>query len=209
MKNKTVKKGLVFGIIIIFIGMGIVPTTAIFQEDTIEVNKDVEVTNAQNNNCSNSLGEMEVFWDRGWIVPWTFIYPVPLYTDYYFPEQNGILIANFSVNCTTYSRSPDMIIPRCSFFSVIIHDGRNRWYRVLENGYKRIWVRSVDMFTPSFCMELENVSIPLNGKDNRTLYVELICGGHPFNPFIFEFPFFSFRDATLIVAHPPEEEASG
>ena len=198
-KNILVRKGLVFGIAIIFIGMGIVPTTAIFQEDIIEINNGVEVTNTQNNNCSNSLGEMEVFWNRFWIVPWTFIYPVPLYTNYYFPEQNGNLIANFSANCTTYSLSPDIIIPRCSFFRVIIRDGPNRWSRILENGHKITYIKNVDPHTPSFCMELENISIPLNGKENRTLYVELICGGHPFN---FEIPIIPFKESTLIVVQP-------
>lgn len=202
MNRNLCKKGTVVGIVIIFIGMGIVPTAAIFQEDIIEVNNGVEVTNTQNNNRSNSLGEMEAFWDRGWITPWKFSYPVPLYTNYYFPEQNGNLIANFSVNCTTYALSPYITIPRCSFFIVIIHDGRTRWHRVLETGYKIIWIRDVDPYTPSFCMELENVSIPLNGKENRALYVELICGGHPFNPLILESPFFSKKDGVLIVVQP-------
>lgn len=205
MKKKSVRKGLVFGIAIIFIGMGIVPTTAIFQEDIIEVNNGVEVTNTQNNNYSNSLGKMEVIWDEGlivpWggIVPWTFIYPVHLYTNYSFPEQNGNLIANFSINCTTYATTPDIIMPRCSFFRVVIHDGRSRLHKILENGYKTIWIRDVDIDAHDFCMELENISIPLNREDNRTLYVELICGGHPFNPLFLEFPFFAKKDGTLIV----------
>ena len=205
MRKDVFRKGIVFGIVIIFIGMGIVPTAAIFQEDIIEVNNGVEVTNTQNNNCSNSLGEMEVFWNRFWIVPWTFIYPVPLYTNYSFPEQNGNLIANFSVNCTTYALSSAIIIPRCSFFKVVIYNGRSGWHKIL--GEKIMWIRDVDIGTPDFCMELENISIPMNGEDNRTLYVELICGGHPFNPLIFEYPFFAKKDGTLIVVQP-EEEAS-
>jgi hypothetical protein len=39
-----------------------------------------------------------------------------------------------------------------------------------------------------------------DGGENRTLYVELICGGHPFNSLSLEFPFFSKKDGTLIFA---------
>ena len=143
---------------------------------------------------------MEAIWDLGWPVPARYIYPVPLHTNYSFPEQNGNLIANFSVNCTTYALSPDIIIPRCSFFEVIIHNGQSRWQRVI--GKKLMWIRDVDIYTPDFCMELENISIPMNGENYRTLYVELICGGHLFNPLGIEFPFFAKHDFTLIDVHP-------
>jgi len=110
-----------------------------------------------------------------------------------------VLNANFPVKCIAYSLD-ELVFPRTSFFKVNICDGLTKRHKLLVNGTNLTYIKNVDPYIPEICIHLENVSIPMNGIENKTLYVQFSAGGF----LNLRFPYCFHKDAALIKVHSME-----
>jgi hypothetical protein len=188
MRNDIAKKGLVFGILLLFIGISSIPTNANVVKNSSN-NTDIE---SSNNDYTNYLGTINFNFSR-FSVDIGFTHPEE--TDYVFPVIDGNYTLNFTVELNTKFEEI-MLFPRGVLtYAEIKTDDKLIWSAVGINVIRGDYVGAWNL------KDVERIYIdpPINGRENVTISIKLVGRGFPFG-------LFKLKETSFtIIAHFVEE----
>jgi hypothetical protein len=172
MRNDIVKKGLVIGIILLFIGISSMPTNA----NVVKKNSNNIDSELNNSDYTNFLGTIYFNFSRFSV---DIGFQQPEVTDYIFPVIDGNYTLNFTVELNTKFEEL-MLLPRGVFT-----------YAEIKTNEKPIWsafginVIRGDNVGPWTIEDVKRVYTdpPINGKENVTISIRLQGRGFPFSFF--------------------------
>jgi len=169
MENKFLKKGLVLGIILLFVGMSVISSNA----DVVRNRNSPPVGLINSDNYTNYLGAIHVNLSR-FSIGFEFVHPEE--TDFTFPVVDGNYTLNFDIelNITSEQR---LLISRGVFTSAKIStDDSPIWkafgINFVRGDYVGAW--SIEDIARNFNEP------PINGQETVTMEVILKGRGFPF-----------------------------
>jgi hypothetical protein len=172
MRNDIVKKGLVIGILLLFIGISSIPTNA----NVVKNNSNHIDSKLNNSDYTNYLGTIYFNFSR-FSVDIGFTHPEV--TDYIFPVVNGNYTLNFTVELNTKFEQI-MLFPRGVFtYAEIKTDDKPIWsafgINVIRGDFVGAWTLK----------DVERIYTdpPINGRENVTISIRLQGRGFPFSFF--------------------------
>ncbi len=169
MRNDLLKKGLVFGIILLFIGLSVISSNA----NVVKKSSDPMVSEVYIEDYTNYLGTMYFNFSR-FSVDIAFEHPED--TDYTFPVVEGNYTFNFTVELNTTSEQK-MLLPRVALtYAKISTDDTPIWAAVGIN-----FIRG-EFVGPWTIKDIERNynEPPINGAENISLSIILRGRGFPF-----------------------------
>jgi len=189
MKNNLVKKGLVLGIIFLFVGLSVIPSNA----NVVKNSSNSTVGRVNGDDYTNYLGTIYFNFSR-FSVDIGFTHPEE--TDYIFPVINGNYTLNFTVELNTIFEQI-LLLPRGAItYAKISTDDTPIWaafgINVIRGEFVGAWtIKDI---------ERNYNDPPINGAENVTLSIILQGRGFPFG-------FFKPEETTFTVtAHFVEEQ---
>jgi len=160
MKNGLVKKGLVLGIILLFVGMSVVPTNASEEYILEKKQNNGSIGTLSNVDPTNLLAMFNITWKKRCGPPEIDIKCQPD-NNYTYPEAAGWVSANFSVICNTWLATA-VLIPRLSCFSISL------WNKDDDIEYERItfyyFLNTGDTQPKRMYVFFEDIRLNTNGQ---------------------------------------------
>ena len=169
MKNDLLKKGLVFGIILLFIGLSVISSNA----NVVKKRSDPIVSEVCIDDYTNYLGTIHFNFSRFSL---DIGFKRPEDTNYTFPVVDGNYTLNFTVELNTISEKK-LLLPRGAFtYAKISADDTPIWAAFGINAIRGEFVG------PWTIKDIERNynDPPINGMENVTLSIILQGRGFPF-----------------------------
>jgi len=169
MKNDLVKKGLVLGIILLFVGLSVIPSNA----NVVKNSSNSTVGRVNGDDYTNYLGTIYFNFSR-FSVNIGFKHPED--TNYTFPVVDGNYTLSFTVELNTTSEQK-LLLPRGAFtYAKISTDDTPIWaafgINVIRGEFVGPWTIED--------IERNYNEPPINGAENVTLSIILRGRGFPF-----------------------------
>ena len=183
MRNNIVKKGLVIGILMLFIGISSIPTNAnVVKNNSNHIDSELD----NNSDYTNYLGTIYFNFSR-FSVDIGFIQPEV--TDYIFPVIDGNYTLNFTVELNIKFEQI-MLFSRGVFtYAEIKTDDKPIWsafgINVIHGDFVGAWTLK----------DIERIynKPPINGRENVTISIRLHGRGFPFSFFKPEETYFTIN----------------
>lgn len=169
MKNKLFRKGLVFGIILLFIGISVIPSNA----NVVKKSNDPTVDQLNGDDYTNYLGTIYFNFSRFSV---EVGFKTPEDTNYTFPVINGKYTLNFTIELKAQSEQK-LLLPRGALtYAKISADNTPIWaafgINVIRGEFVGPWtIKDI---------ERNYNDPPINGAENVTLSIILRGRGFPF-----------------------------
>ncbi len=169
MKNNLLKKGLIFGIIILLIGTNVFPANTI---NEIKSNDSMQYKFI-NDDYTNYLGTIYFNFSR-FSVDVGFKHPKN--TDYIFPVKSGNYTLNFTVELNITSQQQLFLARGALTYAKISTDDLPIWMAVGINAIRGEMIKAWTIKD----VERDYYEPPINGMENVTLSIILQGRGFPF-----------------------------
>jgi len=168
-KNKLCEKGLVFGIILLFVGLCVIPSNAGVDKNS----KHSTYSQIYSNDYTNYLGDIYFNFSR---VSVDIGFKDPEEADYIFPVIDGNYTFNFTVEINI-TMQQKFLIPRGAFTNAKILVGDIPVWTAFGINFGR-----GDFILPWTIRDIERDfnEPPINGQENVTLTIILKARGFPF-----------------------------